>query len=205
MYGMRARRARPVERVDGFDLFVPPSVLNPRLFRTGLLLAQVVERECAPADRVLDLGSGSGVVGLAAARAGASVLAVDKNPAAVRATRINAMLNRSAIDAVESDLFENVADAERFTLIAFNPPFFSRPQGGDLALALADGPGLPTFDRFCGECRRWLAPGGRALIAGSTNGALTLMRRIYEQHGFTWRTLVARERISERLVIDELR
>jgi hypothetical protein len=47
--------------------------------------------------------------------------------------------------------------------------------------------------------------GGRALVAGSSNGALSLMRRIYQQHGLSWRTIAERDRVSERLVIDELR
>ncbi len=205
MYRVRARRARPFERVLGLDLFVPPSVLSPRLFRTGPLLAEVTVRSLELGERVLDLGSGSGIVGLAAARAGAEVWAVDKNPVAVRATRINAMLNGAAIHATESDLFERIPDGVVFDLIAFNPPFFGRPQGGALEMALFDGPGLPTLDRFCSECRRYLSANGRALIAGSTNGALSLMRRIYEQHGLSWRTVAARERISERLIVDELK
>ena len=204
-YRVRARRSRKVERAHGFDLFVPPSVMSPKLFRTGGFLAEVVEAETDEGDRMLDLGCGSGIVGLAAARGGAIVLAVDKNPAAVRATRINAMLNKLPIDATESDLFERVPDRIRFHLIAFNPPFFQRRQGGELEMALSDGPGLPTLERFCAECRRHLAMGGRALVAGSTNGALSLMRRIYQQHGLTWRTIAERDRISERLVIDELR
>jgi release factor glutamine methyltransferase len=204
-YQIRSRRAKKVERANGFDLFLPPSVMNPRLFRTGSFLAEVVEVETGEGDATLDMGCGSGIVALAAARKLAVVLAVDKNPVAVRATRINAMLNGLAIEAGESDLFERVPDELRFHLIAFNPPFFQRPQGGDLSMALADGPGLPTLERFCGECRRHLARGGRALVAGSTNGALSLMRRIYEQHGYAWRTIAERHRITERLVIDELR
>jgi release factor glutamine methyltransferase len=205
VYRVRAKREREVERACGFDLYLPPSVLNPRLFKTGMMLAEIVERELGPEERVLDLGSGSGIVGLAAARAGALVWAADKNPVAVRATRINAMLNGLAIEAIESDLFEHVPETLRFDIIAFNPPFFARPQGGALEMALSDGPGLPTLDRFCAECRNRHASGGRALIAGSSNGALSLMRRLYEQHGLTWRTIAERERISERLVIDELR
>jgi len=204
-YRVRVKRARKVERTHGLDLFVPSSVMNPRLFRTGVFLAEVVEAEIDQGDRALDLGCGSGIVGLAAARAGAIVLSVDKNPAAVRATRINAMLNGLRVEAIESDLFERVPDQLRFHLIAFNPPFFQRAQGEELEMALSDGPGLPTLDRFCGECRRHLAMGGRTLIAGSSNGALSLMRRIYQQHGLTWRTIAERDRISERLVIDELR
>jgi methylase of polypeptide subunit release factors len=131
------------------------------------------------------------------------VLAADTNPRAVAATRVNAMLNRVSIAAVESDLFEHIEESS-FRIIAFNPPFFGAPQGGELAMALSDGPSLDTLDRFCGEARDHLTEGGLILVAGSTSGALALMRRIYAQHGFRWRTVATRERISERLVIDRL-
>ncbi len=49
--------------------------------------------------RVVDLGSGSGVVAIAAALAGArSVVAVDTDPAASRAVRTNALENGARID-----------------------------------------------------------------------------------------------------------
>src|SRR5688572_22540120 len=127
-YRVRVKRTKKVERIHGLDLFVPPSVMSPRLFRTGVFLAEVVEAEIDQGDRMLDLGCGSGIVGLTAAKRGAIVLSLDKNPAAVRATRVNAMLNGLRVEAIESDLFERVPDATRFHLIAFNPPFFQRAQ-----------------------------------------------------------------------------
>ena len=51
---------------------------------------------------VVDLGAGSGVVAIAAAKAGArSVLAVDTDPDALRAVRINAALNRVPVEVAE--------------------------------------------------------------------------------------------------------
>lgn len=55
--------------------------------------------------RVLDLGCGSGVVGIAAAKAGASyVLASDIDAYALAATRLNAALNEVEIDLAEGGL-----------------------------------------------------------------------------------------------------
>jgi predicted nicotinamide N-methyase len=51
--------------------------------------------------RVVDLGAGSGVAGLAAARAGASqVLALDLDPQSRRATQLNAALNDLEIESI---------------------------------------------------------------------------------------------------------
>ncbi len=57
--------------------------------------------------RVLDLGCGSGVVAIAAAKAGAAqVLAVDIDAHAIAATRINAAANGVTIEAMAADILD---------------------------------------------------------------------------------------------------
>lgn len=202
LYDWRVRRRAASgahERVMGFDIFVPPSVLSPLLFCTGPCLARAVTPYAKPGVRVLDVGTGSGIVALAAARAGAYVGAVDLNPVAVRATRVNAMLNGLMVDVREGDVFTPFG-GETFDVITFNPPFFQRPQGGELEMALSDAPGLPILGRFVEGLQTMLAPHGVALIAGSSNGALEAMRSLYDG----WDVSLARseERGAERLVVD---
>src|SRR5205823_4829365 len=159
------------------------SVMSPRVFKTGVLLARAVRR--SRRERVLDVGSGSGIVGVVAARAGAKVIAVDKNPAAVRATQVSAMLSGVSIDARLGDLFSPLDPGrERADVIAFNPPFFAKDVGGPLDLALSGGHGLETFARFLLEARAYLRGEGIILVAGSTHGALGKMRALYEKHGY---------------------
>ncbi len=191
----------PLVRVLGLQIYVPATVLDPVAFRTGILLAESV-RKSKPA-RVLDLGCGSGIVGLVAARSGSKVVAADLNPRAVAAARINAMLNQVAVEVRQGDLFASLT-GERFDLIAFNPPFFGGPAPEALRMALADTPELPTFARFLREFPDYLNPGGCALIAGSTTGALGQMRLLYQQLGRQYSPFAWRERISERLVIDRV-
>src|SRR5919202_290874 len=81
-----------------------PDVFNPKLLRSGEFLVSQLHLLPGGA-RVLDLGSGSGACGIAAARLGCSVVAVDINPSAVRCTRINALLNNLCIDVRQGDLF----------------------------------------------------------------------------------------------------
>lgn len=54
--------------------------------------------------RVLDFGCGCGVVAIAAARSGASVLASDIDPLAVAATDLNAALNKVDLETTTADL-----------------------------------------------------------------------------------------------------
>lgn len=72
---------------------------------SGLALARyLLQRPERVRNRtVLDLGSGSGIAGIAAARAGAaSVVACDIDPDARLATQVNAELNHTRIDVIDS-------------------------------------------------------------------------------------------------------
>jgi predicted nicotinamide N-methyase len=75
----------------------------------GLALARyLAEQPEAVRERtVLDLGTGSGLCAIAAARAGAmAVTAVDIDPYAVEAARLNARANRVRLEVVERDLLD---------------------------------------------------------------------------------------------------
>jgi release factor glutamine methyltransferase len=75
----------------GTTLRVPPDV-QP-ITRMSHLLGQAVLDEVRAGDRVLDMGTGSGVNAILAARTAARVLAVDTSAAAVEAARANAAAN----------------------------------------------------------------------------------------------------------------
>lgn len=69
---------------------------------------------------VLELGSGTGIIACALAADGHSVVCTDIHPGAVRLTRKNASANGLQLQAIESDLFDQVAGS--FDLIVFNVP-----------------------------------------------------------------------------------
>jgi len=78
--------------------------------------------------RALDVGTGSGIHALLAARHAKHVVAVDVNPRALAYTELNAMLN--GLDNVEcrnGSFFEPV-DGETFGLITCNAPFVVSPE-----------------------------------------------------------------------------
>ena len=93
---------------------------------TSKLLSRFAVRRHSRA--TLDLGTGSGILSLAAARFSDRVIATDLNARAVQCARFNARLNGvENIEAREGDCFAPVAEG-RFDLILSNPPFFITPQ-----------------------------------------------------------------------------
>jgi methylase of polypeptide subunit release factors len=78
--------------------------------------------------RALDVGTGSGIHALLAARHARRVVAVDVNPRALAYTELNAALNGlDNVEARSGSFFEPV-DGEEFDLITCNAPFVVSPE-----------------------------------------------------------------------------
>ncbi len=95
--------------------------LNPAAFT----LASLTVRR--PIGLALDIGCGSGIQALLAARHSKRVIATDTNPRALQFTLFNARLNDlTNIECRQGSLFDPVAEF-RFDLIVCNPPFVISP------------------------------------------------------------------------------
>jgi len=184
-----------VENVLGRAIVVLPQVFNPKLFRSGEFLARWAEAIVQPGQRVLDMGTGSGIGALFAAGKGAHVVAVDINPAAVRCAMINALMHNldKSIELRQGDLLDPVA-GERFDLILFNPPYYEgAPRDAlDAAFHATD-----VMQRFVAGLEGALAPGGRAVLVVSSDAALASWRDLLQTWGFTIEVLETRDLINE--------
>jgi ribosomal protein L11 methyltransferase len=121
--------------------------------------------------RVLDLGCGSGVLAIAAARVlpAARVLAVDDDPVATAVARVNARLNRVAARV-------RVIDASGFAHGALRAV-----QAFDLVLAnILPGPLMALAP----DVHRRLQPGGIAVLSGLLDAQAREVGAAYLAHGF---------------------
>jgi release factor glutamine methyltransferase len=161
-----------IEEVHGQPILVLPNVFNPKLLRSGELLAETLYARAMPANAtVLDLGTGSGVGAVFAARSAARVVATDINPDAVRCAQMNALLHHceDKIETRVGDLFEPTRD-EQFDLILFNPPFY---RGHPMSLGDSAWRSTDVFDRFLREVPLHLERNGCALVVLSDDAEVT--------------------------------
>ncbi len=90
-----------------------------------------------PGGSVLDLGAGSGIQSLWAARWAGRIVATDLSERASAYARLNAALHGIELDVRQGSLYAPVA-GERFDAIVCNPPFVITPRDGAAALEHRD-------------------------------------------------------------------
>lgn len=176
--------------VAGARFVVSSDVFNPRFFATSELMARHLD--VGRDDAVLDMGTGSGVLAVVAARAAKSVVAIDVNPDAVRCARDNARRNGVEVDVRGGDLFAPLRPEERFDVILFNPPYMDGEAPDLLGKALHD-PGKSIATRFFSGAKQHLEEGGHLRVLYSSIADHRRFLEIAGEHGWAHR-VVARER-----------
>ena len=166
LWGPYAQRVMAGDRVwtwDGLTLQVPAGVFHPGLFFSSKFVARALGELDLAGRLVADVGCGSGLLALTAARGGAHVLALDINPAAVATTQQNAARNGLLVEAAESDLLDAAA-GRSVDLIVVNPPYFAADPTDAASRAFFAGADFGYFDRFFAQVEPRVRSGTRVLM-----------------------------------------
>jgi len=172
-------------RLKGGDVVIeidPGMAFGTGQHPTTAMCLRALEDCVRPGADVLDLGCGSGILAIAAAKIGATkVRALDLDPNAVRAARENAVANGVA----------NVVGVREGTLDVAGGPF-------DVIVANISG---LTLERLAADLARSLGPGGSLITSGFLDDAVAGLSRAFEATRLTvvkviddgvWRAIIAR-------------
>ncbi|MBX9586956.1 MAG: 50S ribosomal protein L11 methyltransferase [Gammaproteobacteria bacterium] len=90
--------------------------------------------------RVLDFGTGTGILAIFAAKHGAQVTAIDINPKAVQCTQHNCNVNGVAdqVQVLLSDGFSNISPDSKFDIILASIPWESSEANNNMEIAFYD-------------------------------------------------------------------
>ena len=154
--------------------------LHPEVYEpaedTFLLLESI---QIKPGDKVLEIGTGCGLISLQCASLGANVVCTDINPYALALTKRNYIKNKSFIkggfEIRKSDLFSKIKDDEKFDVIIFNPPYLPTKKNelvggsGWFDIATNGGiDGLSLTKKFIEGLKKYINDNGKAYFVFSS-------------------------------------
>jgi len=161
----------------GLSFKITPAVLIPRWDTEVLVEEALSYLHTVASPKVLDLGTGSGVIAISLAyhKPESFVWAVDISAAALEVARDNAVFLGVAerITFLEGDLFAPLLPENQFDLIISNPPYITETEYLQLSAEVKKEPlcalvggcdGLDYYRRIAGSAAQYLAIGGRILL-----------------------------------------
>ena len=162
----------------------------------SFLLVEAALKDIRPGEKVLEVGTGSGVVSFFVKEV-TDVMATDINPIACQNARIN------GVEVVRTDLFNGICG--QFDVIIFNPPYLPTSEDEKLDTwlnrAFDGGPdGRDVIRQFLTGVKQILPIGGRVLTVFSSLTDIDAVAELYAQHGFSVET-VAREKVPFEVLV----
>jgi release factor glutamine methyltransferase len=133
----------------GIKLIIPPEVFHPGFFFSTKLLLRYINQFFLQQKTFLELGAGSGLIAIYAAKKNAIVTATDINPVAIEYLKKNSDVNNVSITIIHSNLFKNI-QTQQFDFIAINPPYYKKQPSNYKEYAWYCGENGEYFhDLFC--------------------------------------------------------
>lgn len=189
--------------VHGKAFEISEEVFNPKYYITSEFMARHIN--ASPEDKVLDMGTGSGIQAITAAQRGCRVVAVDINPEAVKYTKRNVQANgvEEKVSVLQGNLFSPLSKDERFDIILFTPPYLKGFVKTHFDHALFDRNKTLAL-RFFTDAKKHLKENGYVQMIYSSIADPEMILNISD--GLGWRhTVIARKKkVFEEFIIYKL-
>jgi release factor glutamine methyltransferase len=161
---------------------VLPGVFHPGLFFSTTFMLEFIEQQHLDHSTLLEIGAGTGIVSLAAAKEGALVTATDISPSAIKNMEYNAQRNNVSLTIIQSNLFENVPKGS-FDWIIVNPPYYPKDPVTSADFAWYCGKDHEYFRVFFGTVSSYMTATTQTIMVLSDVCALEIISRIAAEHG----------------------
>ena len=185
--------------------YVFPGVYEPA--EDTFLLAKHLN--CRERERVLEIGTGCGLLGILAVRKASNIVVIDINPQAVKCAKFNAKLNQvsNKISLIVGDLFGPIKITEKFDCIIFNPPYLpleKKEFNDNQEKAWFGGEkGREIIDHFLEELDKYVTLNSRVLMIQSSlsNPEETLSK--FKKNGFEIHIIAEENLFFEKIMVLE--
>ena len=148
-------------------------------------------------DKVLDVGTGTGILAKEALKYAKEVVANDIDKKLINKLAKN---NTSKLKFIQSDLFSNIK--EKFNLILFNPPYLPSQKIKDKKI---DGGknGTEIIERFLRQAKNYLKKNGKILLLCSSLNKN--INRLFKKYKYKAKKIDEKKMFFEKLYVYELK
>jgi release factor glutamine methyltransferase len=190
--------------VLGVTYEISENVFNPKHYYTSKFMAEHIH--VTPTDKVLDMGTGSGIQAITAAKNARKVIGTDINPEAVYYARKNTITNglQDKVSVIQSDLFSSLNPESKFDVILFTPPYFEGTPRKLFEHALIDND-KKLIKNFFGSAKNYLAHDGYVQMMYSSIAGHENVLKIIRNLGWEYSIMAKSKTWTESFFIYKLR
>jgi len=188
---------------NNISVKVLPGVFHPGLFISTKMLLNFVDTLNLKSKIFLELGAGTGIISILAAKKGATVYASDISSKAVENVKLNAAKNNVQINIFTSDLFKNIPDMQ-FDYIIINPPYYSKDPREEEEYAWFCGSNFEYFKSLFNSLSNYIGRDSKAFMILSEVCDIQKIKSIGMENEFVWKLKMNKQFWGEKNYIFEI-
>jgi release factor glutamine methyltransferase len=182
---------------EQIKLSIPTEVFHPAFFFSTKILINYIRQRPLHQKSFLELGAGSGLISLVAAKMGANVMATDINPVAITYLKKNQVHNNVEFSVIHSDMFEKIP-AQGFDIIAINPPYYKKRPESFSDFAWYCGENGEYFEDLFSKLALYIHPASQVLMILSDECDMVMIQRVAGIHAFELEAVYSKKNLIEK-------
>lgn len=177
---------------NGLKMKVHKSVYTPDQFSDSTYFSKELSLIVKDSS-LLEIGTGTGIIGISCALKGANVFLVDVNPEAVKVAKENSLIYHFNIPVIVSDVYDSLNN-QKFDYIFWSHPYnnWSEPVNDPLLKTGLDY-NYNSLRKYISEARKHLTTNGKLLLGTGNTADLGTILKIADENKFRVRILKASE------------
>lgn len=177
-----------------------PGIFHPGIYFSTTKMLNFIDSLNLKNKTILEIGCGTGIISIYAAKKNAIVTAIDVNHKAVKNTIINSKINEVKINVIESNLFSNLYSSI-FELIIINPPFFKKNPENSEDYAWNCGEKLEYFHELFASIGKYAASETEIYMILSEKAPISEILEISKDSGYKSKTVYQNTKFWEQFQI----
>jgi release factor glutamine methyltransferase len=191
-------------RYDDIQLKIPPQVFHPGFFSSTRFLLHYISGLSLKDKNFLELGAGSGLIAIQAAKKGALVTATDINPVAIDYLYSNSAQNNVSLEIIRSNLFADIP-CQSFDIIAINPPYYKKQPVTLQDFAWYCGENGEYFSGLFSQLSAYIHDKTEILMVLCDGCDIKMIERMSEREGFKIQLKLTKQNMLEKNFIYKIK